>query len=69
MCAKLLSCVQLCNLTDSSLPGSSAHGILQARILEWVAMPFSRESSQPASPEFPALQADSVPLEKPLKTQ
>ena len=30
-----------------SLPGSSVHGILQARILEWVAIPFSRESSQP----------------------
>ena len=32
---------------DSSLPGSCVHGILQARILEWVAMPSSRESSQP----------------------
>ena len=32
---------------DHSLPGSSVHGILQARILEWVAMPSSRESSQP----------------------
>ena len=31
---------------DCSLPGSSLHGILQARILEWVAMPSSRESSQ-----------------------
>ena len=31
----------------ASLPGSSVHGILQARILEWVAMLFSRESSQP----------------------
>ena len=30
-----------------SLPGSSAHGIIQARILEWVAIPFSRGSSQP----------------------
>ena len=32
---------------DCSLPGSSVHGILQARILEWVAMPSSRESSYP----------------------
>ena len=32
---------------DSSPPGSSVHGILQARILEWVAISFSRESSQP----------------------
>ena len=31
---------------DCSLPGSSVHGILQARILKWVAIPFSRESSQ-----------------------
>ena len=30
---------------DYSLPGSSVHGILQARILEWIAFPFSRESS------------------------
>ena len=32
---------------DCSLPGSSVHGILQARILEWVAMPFSSRSFQP----------------------
>ena len=31
---------------DCSLPGSSVHGIFQARILEWVAFPFSRRSSQ-----------------------
>ena len=35
------------NPMDCSLPGSSVHGILQARILEWVAVPFSRGSSQP----------------------
>ena len=40
------SCQTLCDLTDSSLPGSSVHGISQARILKWVAIPFSRESSQ-----------------------
>ena len=39
-------CLTLCDLTDYSPPGSSVHGILQARILEWVAIPFSRESSQ-----------------------
>ena len=39
--------VQLCDPMDYSLLGSSVHGILQARILEWVAMLFSRESSQP----------------------
>ena len=37
----------LCNPMDCSPPGSSVHGILQARILEWVAISFSRESSQP----------------------
>ena len=39
------SCPTLCDLMDYSPPGSSVHGILQARILEWVAMPFSRGSS------------------------
>ena len=41
------SCPTLCNPMGYSLPGSSIHGILQARILEWVAIPFSRGSSQP----------------------
>ena len=36
-----------CNPMDCSLPGSSVHGILHARILEWVAIPFSKESSNP----------------------
>ena len=35
----------VCDPMDCSLPGSSVHGILQARILEWVAIPFSRGSS------------------------
>ena len=39
--------VQLCNPIDCSPPASSVHGMLQARILEWVAMPFSRGSSRP----------------------
>jgi len=39
------SCPTLCNPLDCSPPGSSVHGILQARILEWVAIPFSRGSS------------------------
>ena len=42
----------------------TVHGILQARVLEWVAFPFSRRSSQPRSP---ALQADSLPAEPPGK--
>ena len=41
------SCPTLCDPMDCSLPGSSIHGILQARILEWVAISFSRGSSQP----------------------
>ena len=40
----------LCNLMDCSPPGSSVHEILEARILEWVAMPFSGGSSQPRDP-------------------
>ena len=44
---KFLSCVRLCNPMDCSLPGSSIHGIFQARVLEWVAISFSRGSSLP----------------------
>ena len=40
------SCLTLCDSMDCSPPGSSVHGILQARVLEWVAMPTSRASSQ-----------------------
>ena len=40
-------CLTLCDPVDYNPPGSSIHGILQARLLEWVAMPFSRGSSQP----------------------
>ena len=41
------SCPTLCDPMDCSLPGSSLHGILQARVLEWVAISFSRGSSWP----------------------
>ena len=50
MCMCVLSrysCVQLCDPMDCSPSGSSVHGILQMRILEWVVMPSSRGSSQP----------------------
>ena len=48
MCVKLLqSCPTLRNPMDCSLPGSSVQGVLQARILEWVAIPSSKGSSQP----------------------
>ena len=41
------SCPTLCDLMDCSLPGSSLHEILQARVLEWVTISFPRGSSQP----------------------
>jgi len=41
------SCPTLSDPTDYSLPGSSVHGILQAKLLDWVAVPFSRGSSWP----------------------
>ena len=48
LCAKsFLSCPSLCNHMDCSPPGSSVHGVLQARILEWVAMPFFKGSFWP----------------------
>ena len=48
----------------------TVHGILQARILEWVAFPFSRESSQlRIEPRSPTLQEDSLPSEPPGKPQ
>ena len=54
----------LCEPMDCSPPGSSVHRILQATILEWVAIPFSRRSSQPRIESgSPALRADSLPSE------
>ena len=60
---------QLCpDPIDYSLPGSSDHRIFQARILEWVAMPFSRGSSDPEiKPRPPTLHADSLLFELPRK--
>ena len=53
------SCPTLCDPTDYTV-----HGILQARILEWVAFSFSSRSSQPKiEPRSPALQVDSLPAE------
>ena len=46
-CIVIQSCLTLCDPMDCSPPGSSVHGILQVRILEWVAMPFSRGPSRP----------------------
>ena len=60
------SCLTLCEPMDCSPPGSSVHGIVQARMLERVAMPSSRGSSQPriepTSPAALALQVSSLLL-------
>ena len=56
-CSVTQSCPTLCDPVDCSPPGSSVREILQARILEWLAVPISRGSSQP---RFPALQEDSL---------
>ena len=62
-------CPTLCNSVDCSPPGSSVHGILQTRILEWVAIPFSRGSSWPKDQTWsPTLQADSLLSEPPGET-
>ena len=62
------SCPTLCYPMDSPV-----HGVLQARIMEWVAFPFSRGSSHPGTePRSPSLQADSLPDEpqgKPKNTR
>ena len=60
-----LSRIQLfCDPLDCSPPGSSIHGIFQARILEWVAISFSRGSSSPRDRTWsPTWQADSLPSE------
>ena len=57
----------LCNAMDYSLPGSSVLGILQARILEWVDISFSRDlpdpGIEPVCTASPALQVISLPAE------
>ena len=67
------SCLTLCDSMDCSPPGCSVHGILQARILEWVAFPSPRDCYNPGiEPRSLALQADfllSEPAEKPLRGQ
>ena len=69
LCLVAQSCLTLWDPMDCSPPVPSVHGILQARILEWVAMPSSRRSSRPKgiNSRSPALQADSLPSEPPVK--
>ena len=61
------SCPTLCDSMDCSLPGSSVHGILQARILERVTIPFSREGlpDPGTKPQSPTVQAYFLPSEPP----
>ena len=54
-------CATLRDPMDCSLPGSSAYGVFQARVLEWVAISFSGDLPNPGiEPGSPALQADSL---------
>ena len=63
-----LSYIWLCNPMDCSPLDSSVHGIFQARILEWVAIPFSRDLADPGiKPRSPSLQVDSLLSEPPGK--
>ena len=56
-----------CDPIECSLPGSSVHGILQARILEWVAIPSSGIFLTQIEPGSLTLQADSLPPGEALK--
>ena len=68
MCVHAQACLTLCDPVDCSPPGFSVHGILQARVLEWVAISSSRGSSDPGiEPGSPALQVGSLPSEPPGK--
>ena len=62
------SCPTLCNPVDCSLPGFSVHGILQARILEWVTISFSRDLPDPGiEPGSLSLEVDALTSEPPKK--
>ena len=64
------SCLTLCNAMDCSPPGPCVLGILQARILEWIAIPFPSPGDHPnprIEPSSPVSQADSLPSQLPGK--
>ena len=79
MCVQLLSCIPtLCDPMNSSQPGSSVQGIFQARILEWVGLPFPPPGHLPdpgiepeslASPVLASGFLTTAPPEKPLDTK
>ena len=58
----LQSCLTLCHPMECSLPGSSVHGILQMRILEWVAVPSPGDLLNPRMEPTDLSPADSLPL-------
>ena len=62
------SCPTLCDPMDCSLPGSSVHGVFQARVLEWIAISFAKGSSQPRNrTQVSFKQADALLSEPPGK--
>ena len=65
------SCVQLLHSVDCSLPGSSIHGILQAGVLEWIALPPPGDLPNPGTKSesllSPALVGGSLPIMPPWK--
>ena len=69
-CSVAKLCLTLCDPVDCSPPGSSVHGILQARILEWVAISFSRNlpnsGIEPLSPALAGRFFTTEPPEKPI---
>ena len=71
LCLVAQLCLTLCNPIEQrlcSLPGSSVHGILQARILEWVACPPPGDLPNPGiKPRSPTLWVDSLPSKPPEK--
>ena len=70
MCVQVIKlCLTLCDSMDCNPSGSSVHGSLQARILEWVAIPSPGDLPQPGiEARSPATQVDSLPSEPPGKT-
>ena len=68
MCLVTQLCLTLCDPMDCSPPGSSVHGILQAKILEWFAIPSPGDLPDPGiEPRSPTLGADSLLFELPRK--
>ena len=68
LCLVSQLCLAVCDPIDCSPPGSSVHGVLQARILEWVTMYSSRGSSQPRYwTQVSSMRVDSSPSEPPWK--